>query len=56
VTPPPAPRNYGGDRGSSSSRGSTWSGTTSSSSGHSSSAPAPAPAPAPHSSGGGKPH
>jgi hypothetical protein len=58
VTPPPAPRNYGGDRGSSSSRGSTWSGTrssgSSSSSGHSSSAPAPAPAP--HSSGGGKPH
>jgi hypothetical protein len=56
VTPPPAPRNSGGDRGSSSGRGSTWSGTTSSSSGHSSSAPAPAPAPAPHSSGGGKPH
>jgi hypothetical protein len=58
VTPPPAPRNYGGERGSSGNGGSTWSGSrssgTSGSSGHSS--PAPAPAPAPRSSGGGKPH
>jgi len=58
VTPPPAPRSYGGERGSSSGGGSTWSGSRSSgpssSTGHSSSAPAPAPAP--HSSGGGKPH
>jgi len=58
LTPPPAPRNYGGERGSSSSGGSAWSGSRSSgssnSSGHSSSPPAPAPAP--RSSGGGKPH
>lgn len=56
TVPPPAPHYYGGERGSSASSGSTWSGSHSSgtssagSSGHTASAPA-----ASHSSGG-RPH
>ena len=59
MTPPPAPRSYGGSGGA----GSSWGGGASSSSGGgrssapAASAPAPhASAPAPHAGGGGRPH
>jgi len=62
TVPPPAPRYSGGQRGSASSSGSTWSGPRSSGGSSSSSgssgrgSSAPAPAPASHTSSGGKPH
>ncbi len=61
TVPPPAPRYYGGARGSSAGSGSTWSGSRSSgtssagSSGHTSGHTSSAPASAPHASGG-RPH